>query len=105
MGQNISRAKCTQSEITRCCHWKEFGVDCLLPLRGMFVFAIWDGKNKRLFVARDRVGKKPLYYTLTDDSTFIFGSELKSLLQHPKTRRVINPEAVDAYLTCGYVPD
>ena len=85
--------------------YEEFGVDCLLPLRGMFVFAIWDEKNKRLFIARDRVGKKPLYYTLTDDSTFIFGSELKSLLQHPKTRRVINPEAVDAYLTCGYVPD
>ncbi|HET6863053.1 MAG TPA: asparagine synthase (glutamine-hydrolyzing), partial [Pyrinomonadaceae bacterium] len=85
--------------------YEEFGVDCLKPLRGMFVFAIWDAKNKRLFMARDRVGKKPLYYTLTDDSTLIFGSELKSLLQHPKTRRVVNPEAVDAYLTCGYVPD
>ncbi|HZJ45488.1 MAG TPA: asparagine synthase (glutamine-hydrolyzing) [Pyrinomonadaceae bacterium] len=85
--------------------YEEFGVDCLLPLRGMFAFAIWDANKKRLFIARDRVGKKPLYYTLTDDSTLIFGSELKSLLQHPKTRRVINPEAVDAYLTCGYVPD
>ena len=67
----------------------------------MFAFAIWDDKARTLFVARDRAGKKPLYYTTTPNGTFVFGSELKSLLEHPDVEREINPEALDAYFTLG----
>ncbi len=85
--------------------YEEYGVACVDHLRGMFAFAIWDGRKRELFIARDRVGKKPLYYTLTPDGTFVFGSELKSLLEHPAVTRETNPDALDAYLTFGYVPD
>src|SRR5258705_2562209 len=71
----------------------------------MFGFAIWDRGSHRLFVARDRAGKKPLYYTVASDGTFVFGSELKSLLQHPQVSRRVNLHAVDAYFTLGYIPD
>ena len=85
--------------------YEEYGSACVERLRGMFAFAIWDKHKRRLFIARDRAGKKPLYYTQTPQGTFIFGSELKSLLEHPETRREINTEALDAYLSFGYVPD
>jgi asparagine synthase (glutamine-hydrolysing) len=85
--------------------YEDDGPDCVARLRGMFAFAIWDARERTLFVARDRVGKKPLYYTVTPEGAFVFGSELKSLLEHPEVRRQINPEALDAYLTFGYVPD
>ena len=85
--------------------YEEFGPECLQDLRGMFAFAIWDEKARTLFIARDRAGKKPLYYTTTRNGTFVFGSELKALLEHPDVQREINPEALDAYFTLGYVPD
>ena len=85
--------------------YEEFGPECLQDLRGMFAFAIWDEKARKLFIARDRAGKKPLYYTTTPNGTFVFGSELKTLLEHPEVLREINPEALDAYFTLGYVPD
>ena len=85
--------------------YEEFGPSCVDHLRGMFAFAIWDDRQQKLFLARDRVGKKPLYYTVTDRGTFVFGSELKSLLVHPEVKRKINLAALDAYLTLGYVPD
>lgn len=85
--------------------FEEYGASSVNQLRGMFVFAIWDDKAQQLFIARDRVGKKPLYYTLTADGTFVFGSEIKSLLEHPAVHREIAPESLDAYLTLGYVPD
>jgi asparagine synthase (glutamine-hydrolysing) len=85
--------------------YEEYGASCVDHLRGMFAFAIWDETRKRLFIARDRVGKKPLYYTLTPKGTLVFGSELKSLLEHPEVERQIDLEALDAYLTFGYVPD
>ena len=85
--------------------YEEFGPECLQDLRGMFAFAIWDEKARTLFIARDRAGKKPLYYTTTPNGTFVFGSELKTLLEHPEVQREINPEALDAYFTLGYVPD
>ena len=85
--------------------YEEFGPSSVDYLRGMFAFAIWDERKQKLFLARDRVGKKPLYYTVTDRGTFVFGSELKSLLVHPEVKRNISLEAVDAYLTLGYVPD
>jgi len=85
--------------------YEEFGTNCVDHLRGMFAFAIWNEKSRTLFLARDRVGKKPLYYTITSHGTLVFGSELKSLLEHPEVQRELDPKALDAYLTLGYVPD
>ena len=85
--------------------YEEYGVKCVDQLRGMFAFAIWDERTRQLFIARDRVGKKPLYYSLTNNGTLVFGSELKSLLEHPGVKRETNTDAVDAYLSFGYVPD
>lgn len=85
--------------------YEEFGAACVERLRGMFAFAIWDDKEKQLFIARDRVGKKPLYYTVTNRGSLVFGSELKSLLEHPEVERRVNPQAIDAYFSLGYVPD
>jgi asparagine synthase (glutamine-hydrolysing) len=85
--------------------YEEYGPACLAHLRGMFAFAIWDDRKQKLFIARDRVGKKPLYYSVTRGGTLVFGSELKSLLEHPDVEREINPQALDAYFSLGYVPD
>ena len=85
--------------------YEEFGPACANHLRGMFVLAIWDDKRREVYIARDRVGKKPLYYTITPGGTLVFGSEIKSLLEHPDVQREISLEALDAYFTLGYVPD
>jgi asparagine synthase (glutamine-hydrolysing) len=85
--------------------YEEYGADCVSRLRGMFAFALWDARARSLFIARDRTGKKPLYYTVTSRGTLIFGSELKSLREHPEFRGEMDTEALDAYLTFGYVPD
>ena len=85
--------------------YEEFGARCVDHLRGMFAFAIWDGRERELFIARDRVGKKPLFYSIAKSGALIFGSELKSLREHPDFRGDINVEGLDAYLTFGYVPD
>ena len=83
--------------------YEEWGVDCLQRLRGMFAFAIWDTRNRRLFLARDRVGKKPLFYGQFG-KRFLFASELQGLLADESVRREIHPEAIDSYLSWGYVP-
>jgi asparagine synthase (glutamine-hydrolysing) len=83
--------------------YEEFGAECLEKLRGMFAFAIWDENRKTLFLARDRVGIKPLYYCLTDQS-LIFGSEIKAILADPGVDREIAPEVIDRFLTFLYVP-
>jgi len=85
--------------------YEEYGTACANHLRGMFAFAIWDDKKREVYIARDRVGKKPLYYTVTPGKTLVFGSEIKSILEHPDVKREINLEALDAYFTLGYVPD
>jgi asparagine synthase (glutamine-hydrolysing) len=85
--------------------YAEQGANCLDRLRGMFAFAVWDELDRSLFLARDRLGKKPLYY-YQDDDWFVFGSEIKAILAHPAasaTRRV-NAQCLPAYLTYGYVP-
>lgn len=83
--------------------YEEFGEECLKFFNGMFSFALWDDRRETLFLARDRFGKKPLYYA-SFDNQFIFGSELKSLLKHPSIRREIDPVAVSKYLAYEYIP-
>ena len=85
--------------------WEEWGVECVHHFRGMFAFIIWDDNKKELFVVRDRLGIKPLHYSLLTDGSVIFGSELKVLRQHPLCPNEISPEAIEDYLTFGYVPD
>jgi asparagine synthase (glutamine-hydrolysing) len=85
--------------------YEEFGSACIDRLRGMFAFAIWNSRTRETFIARDRVGKKPLYYTLLPNGVLVFGSELKCLLQHPEVTTEIDLDALDAYFTLGYVPD
>ncbi|MCI0490566.1 MAG: asparagine synthase (glutamine-hydrolyzing) [Blastocatellia bacterium] len=84
--------------------YEDEGEACVEQLRGMFAFAIWDARERKLFMARDRVGVKPLHYCLTGD-TLIFASEIKSLLQHPFAGREVNLEAISDFLSYGYVPD
>ncbi len=85
--------------------WRQWGVDCLKRLNGMFAFAIFDQRTKQLFMARDRLGVKPLFYAPVSDGSIIFGSELKALLANPLLRREPEIRAVDDYLAFGYVPD
>jgi len=85
--------------------WRQWGVDCLKRLNGMFAFAIFDQRTKQLFLARDRLGVKPLFYARVSDGSILFGSELKALLANPLLRREPEIRAVDDYLAFGYVPD
>ena len=79
--------------------YDEYGADCVQHLRGMFAFAIWDEIDKSLFIARDRIGKKPLVYSHQSTGDFIFGSELQALLAHPDISRDVDYEAIDAYMS------
>ncbi|WP_433515873.1 asparagine synthase (glutamine-hydrolyzing) [Nonomuraea sp. CA-143628] len=83
--------------------YEEHGTEMVHRLRGMFAFAIWDRERQRLVLARDRIGKKPLYWR-SDGTSLVFGSELKSLAQDPRLRREVDPVALDHYLTYKYVP-
>ena len=94
----------TQSDTEVIVHsYEEFGPDCAKKLRGMFAFAIWDSVGKTLFMARDRVGIKPLYYYL-GKNFLSFGSEMKAMLVDPEVRREIDPATIDRFLTYYYVP-
>jgi asparagine synthase (glutamine-hydrolyzing) len=84
--------------------YEEYGEDCVQHMRGMFAFAIWDEREKELFIARDRVGKKPLLYSHQPSGDLIFGSEFQALLQHPDVSREVDPQAIDAYLSYLCVP-
>jgi asparagine synthase (glutamine-hydrolysing) len=83
--------------------YEEFGEECPNHLNGMFAFAVWDEKRHRLFIARDRIGKKPLYYYY-DDKRLVFASEIKSILRVKDIPREIDPLALDNYLTFEYIP-
>ncbi|AEB83114.1 XrtA/PEP-CTERM system amidotransferase [Alicycliphilus denitrificans] len=85
--------------------WQAWGEACVHRLRGMFAFALWDRKHQTLFLARDRMGVKPMHYAWLPDGSFIFGSELKVLTAHPGFVRDIDPLAVEGYFSFGYVPD
>jgi asparagine synthase (glutamine-hydrolysing) len=83
--------------------YRAWGDDLLTRLNGMFAFALWDAPRKRLLAARDRLGKKPFYFHATPQR-FLFASEMKSLLAEPTVPRRIDPAAVDAYFSFGYIP-
>jgi asparagine synthase (glutamine-hydrolysing) len=85
--------------------WEAWGTDCVKRFRGMFAFALWDRNQETLFLARDRLGVKPLYYAVLPDGTLVFGSELKALLVHPGLTRRIDPCAVEEYFALGYVAE
>src|SRR5579864_1323274 len=94
----------TRSDTETILHaYEEYGDDCVQHLRGMFAFAIWDLRQRRLLLARDRLGVKPVYYY--SNSRFLaFASEIKSLLEIPSVPREVDPEALDLYLSLRYVP-
>lgn len=85
--------------------WQKWGPDCLSRLHGMFAFALYDLTQRTLFLARDRLGVKPLFTAMLSDGSLAFASELKGLLAHPLFRRDVDPLAIEDYLAWGYVPD
>jgi len=84
--------------------WEEYGEACVDHLSGMFAFALWDSCQKKLFCARDRLGKKPFYYSWVN-GCFAFGSEIAALAALPGLSRTIRPQAVDDFFAYGYVPE
>jgi asparagine synthase (glutamine-hydrolysing) len=100
---HIFRTHCDTEVIVHA--WEEWGEACVNRFRGMFVFALWDNTRQTLFLARDRLGIKPLYYASLGDGTVLFASELKALLHHPELPRRIDVCAVEDYFAYGYVPD
>ena len=85
--------------------WRAWGEDCVHRFRGMFAFAVHDRTRGTLFMARDRMGVKPLFYSLLDDGTLLFGSELKVLMAHPALDRSFDPCAIEEYFALGYVAE
>src|SRR4051794_33953168 len=85
--------------------WEAWGEACVERFRGMFAFALWDRNRETLFLARDRLGVKPLYYAVLDDGQLAFGSELKSLAVHPGLARDLDPLAIEDYFAFGYIPE
>jgi asparagine synthase (glutamine-hydrolysing) len=85
--------------------WQEWGEACVNHFRGMFSFALYDRRIQSLFLARDRLGIKPLFYSLLPTGEFVFGSELKALRTHPGLPRKLEPQAVEDYFALGYIPE
>lgn len=85
--------------------WEEWGEACVERFRGMFAFALWDRNKQTLFLARDRLGKKPLHYACLSGGEFVFASELKALYAHPLLRKEIDHTAIEEYFALGYVPE
>ena len=85
--------------------WEQWGEACVERFRGMFAFALWDRNSQTLFLARDRLGVKPLYYAVLQNGMLVFGSELKALLAHPAVPRVVDPCAIEEYFAFGYVAE
>lgn len=83
--------------------YEEYGDDVVSHLQGMFAFALWDTRNRRALIARDRLGIKPLYYAI-DRDTVVFGSEIKALLASDRVASTIDPQALDAFLAFTYIP-
>ncbi len=93
----------TKSDTETIVHlYEEYGAECVQRLRGMFAFAIWNRRTRRLFIARDRLGIKPLYYRL-EGGTLLFGSEIKAILKYPEVKPEFNPGVLAEYLAFGYI--
>jgi asparagine synthase (glutamine-hydrolysing) len=84
--------------------YEEWGIKCIQKFNGMFAFAIWDARRRKLFLARDRLGIKPLYYAQIGQQ-LVFASEIKAILQHPRFRREVNLDAINNYLAFRVVPE
>ncbi|MFM9438509.1 asparagine synthase (glutamine-hydrolyzing), partial [Janthinobacterium sp. CG_23.3] len=97
------RSQCDTEVIVHA--WEQWGERCVERFRGMFAFGLWDRKRQTLFLARDRLGVKPLYYGRTADGRLLFGSELKALLGDAELARELDPAAVEDYFAYGYVPE
>lgn len=103
--ENLGHEFYTKSDTEAVVHlYDEYGIDCLRHLRGMFAFAIWDAIDKSLFLARDRVGKKPLLYSHQTTGDLIFGSEFQAVLKHPDISRDVDYDAIDSYMSYLCVP-
>ncbi len=100
---HVFRNRCDTEAIIHA--WETWGPDCLQHLSGMFAFALWDANRRQLFLARDRLGKKPLYYGRSADGTLYFASELAALAAVPDLPRRIRDDAVADFFAYGYVPD
>ncbi|ROR34745.1 XrtA/PEP-CTERM system amidotransferase [Inmirania thermothiophila] len=97
------RTRCDTEVIVHA--WEAWGERCVERFRGMFAFALWDGRTQTLFLARDRLGIKPLFYAALADGWLAVASELKALALHPALPRTLDPRAVESYFAYGYVPE
>ncbi|QGX40072.1 XrtA/PEP-CTERM system amidotransferase [Permianibacter aggregans] len=103
---NLGHRFLTHSDTEVLLHaWIEWQEKCVERLRGMFAFAIYDQRRDGVFLARDHLGKKPLYYAELDNDDFVFGSELKVLTAHPRLQRIMDAQAIEEYFAYGYVPE
>jgi len=85
--------------------WEQWGERCVDRFNGMFAFGLWDRNRQTLFMARDRLGIKPLYYSLLDNGLFLFSSELKAMLACPQLNRTFDHQAIEEYFAYGYIPE
>jgi asparagine synthase (glutamine-hydrolysing) len=97
------RTRCDTEVIVHA--WEEWGEACLERFNGMFAFALWDAARETLFLARDRLGEKPLYYSFLRDGRLLFASEMKSLVLSPHLDRRLDPQAIEEFFAYGYIPD
>jgi len=100
---HVFRTHCDTEVIVHA--WEEWGESCVTRFNGMFSFALWDNNRSELFLARDRLGIKPLYYAVLPSEHVIFGTELKALLLHPELPRNLDNLAIEEYFAFGYVPE
>jgi len=99
---HVFRTRCDSEVIVHA--WEEWGEACLGRFNGMFAFALYDERRETLFLARDRLGEKPLYYSFLSDGRLLFGSELKAILCAAVDRR-LDPQAIEEFFAFGYIPD
>ncbi len=100
---HVFRSRCDTEVVVHA--WEEWGEACLDRFNGMFAFALWDERREALFLARDRLGEKPLYYSLASDGRLYFASELKSIMCSPDIDRRLDPQAIEEFFAYGYIPD
>lgn len=100
---HIFKTRCDTEVIVHA--WEQWGEACVERFRGMFAFAIWDRNKKTLFIARDRLGIKPLYYSILSTGQLVFASELKALMLIPELDRSMDSQAIEDYFSFGYIPE